>query len=192
MSVKYSIGQIISAVQQVMKKYDESDPFRLADAMGIMVKYRPMGTYKGCNKGFFLIHCRIKCIVINSDLPKVMQRIILAHELGHAVLHSQEVAIAPFRESELFDTTDPKEYEANLFASELLLQDEDIMEAVRCDHSVGAIAREFYVPLEMLDFKCRVMKKKGYPINPLMIAQSNFLKNLEKEADSCCPDDYIC
>ena len=62
-----------------MKKYDETDPFRLANAMGILVRYQSMGLDPGCCKGFFLVCKRIKCITINSDLPRIMQRIVPAH-----------------------------------------------------------------------------------------------------------------
>ena len=39
------------------------------------------------------------------------QRIIIAHELGHAVLHSDS-AISAFHEFTMFDDTDRMEYEA--------------------------------------------------------------------------------
>ena len=39
---------------------------------------------KAC-KGFFLVNARCKVITINSDLPEEIRRIILAHELGHAL-----------------------------------------------------------------------------------------------------------
>ncbi|UYJ39363.1 MAG: ImmA/IrrE family metallo-endopeptidase [Oscillospiraceae bacterium] len=39
--------------------------------------------------------CRKTCIVINSDLPEIIQQIILIHEIGHALLHQKP----PFRSS---------------------------------------------------------------------------------------------
>ena len=79
MAVRYSIAAIVDKVRKVMKKYDETDPFRLANAMGILVRYQSMGLDPGCCKGFFLVCKRIKCITINSDLPRIMQRIVPAH-----------------------------------------------------------------------------------------------------------------
>ena len=38
------------------------------------------------------------------------------------------------------------------------------------------------VPWEMLDFKFRIMKKKGYSVNSPYMAQANFLKDFEKHA----------
>ena len=82
-----------------------------------------MGLFEGCCKGFFLVHRRKKHITINGDLPDVLQKVVLAHELGHCVLHSGSSSAA-FHEVILFDTADQKEYEANVFASELLLEAE--------------------------------------------------------------------
>ncbi len=169
-------------IYHLLKKYGESDPFRLAKAMGIIVKYQPMGLDKGCCKGFFIVHKRIKLITVNCDLPQVMQRIVLAHEIGHAVLHAESGAIAPFTDSKLFDAGNFTEFEANVFASELLLPDEDVVNALNEDAYFQQIAAQLNVPWEMLDFKFRVMKKKGFAVNAPCMAQSNFLKDLEKQA----------
>ena len=45
------IEYIIDQVKKTVKKYDETDPIRLADAMKIIVSYKPMGTDEGCIKG---------------------------------------------------------------------------------------------------------------------------------------------
>ena len=73
-----TIQSISEEVRRIQKKYGESDPFRLAQAMKIIVVLKPMGRYKGCCKGFYVQHRRIKHITINRDLPEVIQRVILA------------------------------------------------------------------------------------------------------------------
>ena len=113
-----TIQSISEEVRRIQKKYGESDPFRLAQAMKIIVVLKPMGRYKGCCKGFYVQHRRIKHITINSDLPEVIQRVILAHEIAHSVLHTN--ITAAFHEFTLFDYTDLQEYEANILAAELL------------------------------------------------------------------------
>lgn len=83
-----------------------------------------------------------------------------------------------FQELELFDTIIPTEYEANLFAAELIISDEEILELLNDrDKSFFSMAKELYVPAELLDFKFRVLKNKGLKIESPYIAQSNFLKN---------------
>lgn len=61
-----TIETIADTVKQLQNKYDETDPFRLAKAMKITVKLRPMGIYEGCCKGFFLISRRMNKKVIKK------------------------------------------------------------------------------------------------------------------------------
>jgi Zn-dependent peptidase ImmA (M78 family) len=105
-----------------------------------------MGTDDSCCKGFFITHKRIRHITINSDLPKMMQRIVLAHEIGHAVLHAKSGALAKFQDMLVLDAGDTTENEANLFASKLLLRDKDVMEALNSDCYFNQVAASLYVP----------------------------------------------
>lgn len=166
----------------IKEKYDETDPERLAEQMKILVSREPMGLFEGCCKGFFLVHRRKKHITINGDLPDVLQKVVLAHELGHCVLHSGSSSAA-FHEVILFDTADQKEYEANVFASELLLPDEAVLEVLNDDMFFFQAAKALYVPSELLDFKFRILKRRGYKVESPITANGDFLKNLEQRTD---------
>lgn len=179
------IEYIIDQVQKTIKKYAETNPVRLAKAMKIIVSYRPLGTAEGCIKGFFVIVNRIKHITINSDLPEELQKVILAHEIGHAVLHKKEAQGAAFHELMLFDSVDHKEYEANIFASELLLSNEDVMDAINEDQFFFDAAKQLCVPPEMLDFKFRIMKKQGFKVESPIISNGDFLKHAERMSENC-------
>ena len=72
------------------------------------------------------------------------------------------------------------EYEANAFAAELLLKDEDDLELLNDDISFFSVASTLRVPHELLDFKFRVLKRKGYQfIEPPLQAGSKFLRDIE-------------
>ena len=133
-------------------KYQTTDPYDICTSMDIQVIKRPMGASAQSCKGFFLVSSRCKLIVINSDLPESIQRIIIAHELGHAVLHSDS-AISAFHEFAMFDDTDRMEYEANVFAAEFMLSDDEVMESLEMQMDFFQMARCLYVPPELLDFK---------------------------------------
>ena len=49
---------------------------------------------------------------------------MIAHELGHAVLHSKIATMKGFQEMEVLDGSSLEENEANFFAAELLLEDD--------------------------------------------------------------------
>lgn len=177
-----TMDYICREVERLKRKFHETDPFLLCDAMGIILLYEPMGTYPGACKGFFLAQSRKRSITINSDLPEAIQRIIVTHELGHAVLHAKAVGVKAFHDFELFDSTSLMEYEANIFAAEFLMDDDDVLEKLNEDISFFGAASLLRVPPELLDFKFRLMKRNGYKlIDPPLMANSNFLKNVETE-----------
>ena len=179
-----SVDYICREVKRLKKKYHESDPFKLCDAMGIILLDAPMGNYQGACKGFFLTQSRKRSITINSDLPEELQRIIVTHELGHAVLHAKAAGVNAFHDFELFDSASIMEYEANIFAADFLMDDDDVLEKLNEDISFFSAAALLRVPPELLDFKFRLMKRNGYKmIDPPLMANSNFLKNVETETN---------
>jgi len=103
MSIEYISGK----VARIRKKYDQTDPYRLCRAMHIMLVTESMGSQPGACKGFVLYKARQFVIAVNSDLPEQMQRIILAHEIGHAVLHRKAAGIKAFYDFVLFLTKPP-------------------------------------------------------------------------------------
>ena len=171
--------EINASVSTLVKKYDERDPFKLCRAMGIILLFQSLGTAPDAIKGFFLESKRIRTITVNSDLPEVIQRIIVAHEICHAENHRKS-GIHAFHEVSMFDQTSIYEKDANLFAAELLLEDKDVLEVLNQDTTFFSAAAAMCVPAELLDFKFRVMKWKGYKlIEPPTNARSNFLRNME-------------
>ena len=177
-----TMDYICREVERLKRKFHETDPFLLCDAMGIILLYEPMGTYPGACKGFFLAQSRKRSITVNSDLPEAIQRIIVTHELGHAVLHAKAVGVKAFHDFELFDSTSLMEYEANIFAAEFLMDDDDVLEKLNEDISFFGAASLLRVTPALLDFKFRLMKRNGYKlIDPPLMANSNFLKNVETE-----------
>ena len=169
---------IVRSVAKLKTKCGETDPFALCSLLGIPVCYSPMGKGKDAIKGFFVKSNRIKVITVNSDLPYTIQRIITAHELGHAMLHADS-GMHAFHELALFDESSRCEKEANLFASELLISDDDFFEALENGRAFSQAASSLNVPPELLDFKARLMKEKGYALGDSpMTANNKFLKSI--------------
>lgn len=67
-------------------KYQTTDPYDICTSMDIQVIKRPMGASAQSCKGFFLVSSRCKLIVINSDLPESIQRIIISMPLKDLTL----------------------------------------------------------------------------------------------------------
>lgn len=169
---------ICTQAEKLRKKYPGFSLKQILEARHIITLYQPLGTEPDAIKGFCLYHSRRHVITVNSDLPEILQRIILAHELGHVILHRGS-GVRCFHEVSLFDESSLLEKDANLFAAELLLRDEDVLEALNSDCTFFEAAARLNVPAEMLDFKFRIMKWRGWQMREAPItASSKFLKDM--------------
>ena len=175
-----SINYISRTVDKLSKKYKTRDPYELCYALGVRVRLKDLGT--GI-KAYYFYQSRIRSIVLNLRVSEPIRRILTAHELGHDRLHKEIAMLKGFHEMELFDMARPAEYEANVFAAELLIDDNELLGLLNDDNkSFFDVASELYVPAALLDFKFRVLKHKGYRIEAPYIANGDFLKN---DIDGC-------
>ena len=160
-------AQICESVARLRRRYGDSDPARLCREMEIQLLYQPLGSHPGAIKGYFIVCKRIRAITVNMDLPPVMQRIITAHELGHAVHHKSSRAQA-FHDVVLFDQTSALEKEANLFAAELLLR-EGQGEAIRARMEDLKKRRQDKQPLELPSAGSTFKRPEGYYAGKLIM-----------------------
>lgn len=111
---------IIETVEKLVKKYHTRDPYELCKLLGIKIHYYDLEKKL---KGFFFYQSRQKNIVIDSNVNEILERILVAHELGHAVLHTKIAMMKGFQEMEVLDGGSQEEDEANFFVAELILSD---------------------------------------------------------------------
>lgn len=105
------------------RKFITNNPFEIAKNLGIEIFYVPLGRISGYYK-YLKKH---KCIYINSDIEdENFIKLVMAHELGHAVMHPKENCY--FLEHKTLLLTSRNEIEANKFAMELLISDEFLLE----------------------------------------------------------------
>lgn len=106
-------------VVNLEKKYGTRNPYKLCKIMKINILYMDLGNIKGIYKKVITN----KFIVINENLDKFCQKVVLSHELGHAILHHSK-EIQALKDYDLFPRyTNQIEIEANTFAAELLIDD---------------------------------------------------------------------
>lgn len=165
-------AHIIEAVEKLVKKYDTKDPYELCRALGIKIHFYNMEKKL---KGFFFYQSRQKNIVIDSNVNEVLERILIAHELGHAVLHTKIAMMKGFHEMEVLDGSSLEEDEANFFAAELLLDDNEVLENLS-EYSFFETAQRLFVPAALLDYKFSLLHEKGKRVDSMYIRKSDFLK----------------
>nr|WP_236782020.1 ImmA/IrrE family metallo-endopeptidase [Aneurinibacillus sp. XH2] len=97
--------------------------------------------------GYYKYDRRNRYIVINCNLDNNFQRVVCAHELGHAILHTR--VNTPFMTMNTFFSVNKIEREANTFAAELLIPDDNFENL-----SIYEIASIYQVPVELVKLKC--------------------------------------
>ena len=155
--------KIYRIAQKYKKRYRTSDPFRLLDEMGAAVSYRD--NYVKL-RGFCTILLGLKYVVISSAQPREEQRIVAAHEAGHLILHADDLADGRgMSEYTLYRTSCIQETEANLFAADFLMEDNEVMDRMQeLNGDCFRVAKALYVPSDFLMFKVHSMKERGYDL----------------------------
>lgn len=102
-------------------------------------------------KGYFLNIPEGISIVVDYILNENEERCVIAHELGHVMLHRSSNIC--YLKNYTYSNTNKLENQANEFAAELLITDDDINEAIEKQFSIEQMACYFEVPMELLEFK---------------------------------------
>lgn len=151
------------------------DPFEIAEHRNIKVRQFAKPTKL---LGMYTIIKRNRFIFYNPFVDEYMQKMVIAHELGHDVLHRDIATETPFQEWALFDIRNTAEYEANIFASHLLLDEKEIISLAKQGYNDVQIASILNVNINMLLFKLREMNRAGENIDIRGIPDSNFFTDI--------------
>ena len=139
---------------------------------GILLLEYPMGNGPEDCKGFLIKSNGKVAITVNADLSPEMRQIVRYHELGHYFLHVKTGMMEAVHDGTVYDRVQEAELEANMLAAELQISDTAVTEAFREYSDFFRAASALSVPAELLDFKMRLMRHKGYalPDAPLFTA----------------------
>lgn len=115
---------IKNIVDYYVKKYDTRDPFQIAESLNIQIQIGQLGTPCGC----YMFLKNHRCIFLNENLSDNEMKLVMSHELGHAVMHRKTNCY--FIRNKTFLLDSKIELEANTFAINLLIPDETIIEII--------------------------------------------------------------
>lgn len=133
-------------VSMIKKKAKTDDVFELVDYFNIQTIDIDLGS---STLGMYKYIKRNKFIFLNTSLDDFQRRFVLAHELGHAVLHSNLNCF--FLEKKTLYLKNKFEIEANKFAVELLVDDKDLEELE--GYTINQAAAILGVPADLLIYK---------------------------------------
>ena len=138
---------IATQASKVIDEYQSNDPFIIAEKMNINVFTRPLVDIGGY---YMVLKNNVKIAVIDSGLSRHLQRFVLAHEIGHSLLHPEKGAF--MLKTSIF-ATDRQEVEADKFAIELLLPDSMVNDNI--DYTVDNWAAVLGLPREIIELRWR-------------------------------------
>lgn len=113
---------IRSKVDKLVKYHKTRNPFEMVKGMNVILVSYPLEGVRG----FYQYFKRNNIIYIDETLSDTDQKFVLAHEIGHMVLHKKSNAI--FMDTRTCLNTSRYEMEADTFAMHLLISDEDMEE----------------------------------------------------------------
>ncbi|CAM4359789.1 hypothetical protein BAMA_16255 [Bacillus manliponensis] len=139
---------------ELAKKFQTTNPFEIAEHLKIHVFYKNlhpsiMGFYKNYEGNQY--------ICINENLNAQEQIITCSHELGHCLMHKD--VNTPFLRTNTFLSVDKFERQANLFAVELLVPDENWHAYATELITINAISKHTGIPEDLLLLKYKKLSR---------------------------------
>lgn len=160
-----------------IKKADSNNVFDIAKSKNIELIY--------CNEfnkllGMYAYMLKSRIILLSNNLDEQTERIVLAHELGHDALHRKLAKNTGLKEFNLYNMSSATEYEANAYASHILISDKDILELTKNGKDLIEISSILGCDVNLILIKLREMNVLGYNFKSFNFVDSTFLKNVNK------------
>lgn len=167
-----STSGIKTLAEKVVKKFKSRDPFYICKQLGVNVEFYDLGSLKG----MYTVIKRYRFVVVNSECDYRTQKIVCAHELGHDLFHRKFASDNSLREFMIYDMSSRPEYEANVFASHVLLDEKDIIEYAKQGFDAGEMARMLDTDANLVLIKMYEMHRNGVLSRLPDIPKTTFLK----------------
>ena len=137
---------IRTEVDKLVNRYKTRDVYELVDKLDIILLKVQLNPSVN---GMYQYFKRNKIIYLNDSLDPIIERYVLAHELGHAILHPK--TNITYLESNTFYSKEKIEIAANTFAAELLIED-SLFEEYK-NHTIEEMAAIENLPVELIRIK---------------------------------------
>lgn len=169
----YSFQRSHAAAQEILAQYASRDPERLYKPLGLSLYTCP--DFQDLKGMYVWVEDR-PCVFIKADLPRSHRDLILAHELGHHLLHQDLLAgLKILQDHSFMDMASQPEIEANLFAADLLIPDQDFLDLAEAGSSLDQLAVFFGQPVGLVQAKASLLHWQGIPLRLPERAAADFL-----------------
>lgn len=160
---------IVNKANEIVQKVGSRNPEEIASQLGIII----VPCHFSQQKGVYKVIKKSRFIFVKEDLCPELRDIVLLHEIGHDVLHRKEAET--FQEFNIFDVRSNRmELEANRFAEEVSLPDEDVLEYIYQGLNMETIAKRMNSNVNLVALKIENLNWRGYSFQK-PDRQANFL-----------------
>lgn len=132
---------------KIARFFRSRDPFEIIRGLNVILVYYPLDGVRG----FYQYFQRNNIIYLDERLSEPDKKFVLAHEMGHMYLHKKSNAI--FMDTRTQFNTGKYELEADKFAIELLLSDEQLIEYQEKGFTAEQISRVTGYSRHFIDLK---------------------------------------
>lgn len=138
-------------VNGLIETYGTKNVYELISSLGITLIKKDLNNNEKAR--FFRDAWGNEYIYISSNLDEFEEKYILAHELGHAILHTH-ISSEYYYSS--FVSKDKLEYQANKFAAELLINEEELDMPELKNMTINQLACYLGLPKELIEYKFNI------------------------------------
>lgn len=154
------------------------DALRIAREIGIWVYWEDGFTDL---LGRYTMRWNHRLMFLNSRMNLYMAQMVAAHEIGHDTRHRELAKAIGMREFVLFSMKENTEYEANAFASHILLDNDEVYSLARQGCDVVQISQTLGSYTNLMLIKLMEMNKLGYDFRVPYTPDSRFFRNIKAE-----------
>ena len=132
--------------------------------------------------GMYTYRHKERHILLNSNMEYLIMQMVCGHEIGHDTFH-RDLAKGnePLPEFVLFDMRTKHEYEANAFASHLIIDDDELIDLMKQDYDVVQLSAAMGTNINLMLIKLNELNRMGWQLNLPYVPHSDFLKNVRPE-----------
>ena len=124
--------EIYKKANSIVKSCGTRDTLKIARELGIHLHF-----LDNLNDllGMYTYRHKERHILLNSSMEYLIMQMVCGHEIGHDTFH-RDLAKGnePLPEFVLFDMRTKHEYEANAFASHLIIDDDELIDLMKQDY----------------------------------------------------------
>lgn len=168
---------IYRKANSLVRQVGTRDAERIAKEIGIWIYDEP--SFDDL-LGMYTFRWNHRLIFLNPRMNYYLRQMVIAHELGHDSEHRDKAKASKdgLKEFTLFQMKNTTEYEANAYASHILLDNDEVYQYARMGYDVVQISQAMGSDINLMLIKLQEMNKLGYDFNIPYEPDSRFFRKI--------------